>query len=150
MKIKKLLVCFFSVLFVVGCNTKHKSSEVASYKYDAESDKKQSVNVDVPDWVKEGTICYGLVVQHSKEEEYKYKKGKPVKAIVVSIGEHAVKLKALETVSLVKTIGCDQQRIVIGEVWDEVDGDIYKTREEAIEVLKKKHLYIEDDKVTVD
>lgn len=102
----------------------------------------------IPDWVEEGKVCYGLVVQINDKEQPV--KGKPVKAKVVQIGEHWVKMKALETVSLVEYEGCNQMGLTKGQTWDEDEGDLYLTLQDAIDALKEMNLYKIGDKVTVD
>ena len=143
----KLMILVLIVFF--SCNSQKKSDEVASYSYTEEvvemSDKLRS---KIPEWVVEGKICYGLVVQLN--EKKKEIKGKPIRAKVVQIGKDAVKMKALETVSLAEIEGCTKMGISKGETWDEDEGDFYLTKQDAIAVLKKKNLYKFSDKVTVD
>ncbi len=148
----KNLVYFLSfvlALFLFSCNSSKKSDEVASYSYKEEKvEMSADLKAKMPNWIEEGKICYGLVVQI--DEDKNPVKGKSIKAKIVQIGEDAVKMKALETVSLVETEGCTKMGISKGETWDEKDGDFYLTREDAIAALKKLNIYNSSDKVTVD
>ncbi len=148
-KLANILVLLTSII-LFSCNSSKKSDEVASYKYKEEKvEMSNELKAKIPDWVEEGKICYGIVVQvDSKSHEAR--KGKPVRAKVVQINANSVTMKALETVSLVQSTSCDQQRISKGQTWEESDGDLYLSLEEAIEALKKMKLYEISDKVTVD
>ena len=135
---------FFMLLIALGiysCNSSKKSEEVASYTYEEEIiELNDSLKAKIPDWVEEGKICYGIV--DLKNEKTKRKiMGKPVKAKVVQINENSVKMKALESVSLMPFDGCNQLGISKGQVWDEVQGDLYLTKQNAIEALKENELY---------
>jgi len=150
MKYLIVLVSFAVTLSITSCNnTSKKSEEVASYTYKEEKVEMSSeLKAALPSWVKEGTVCYGLVVQ--VDEKKTPVKGKPVKAKVVQIGKDAVKMKALETVSLVEIEGCSKMGINKGETWDENEGDLYLTLDEAVDALKKMNLYQISGRATVD
>ncbi len=144
-----LTVTFLLVLFLSSCNSSKKSDEVASYSYTEEKvEMSAELKAKMPEWVEEGKICYGLVVQVTEDD--KPVKGKAIKAKVVQIGKDAVKMKALESVSLAEVEGCTKMGISKGETWDENDGDFFLTREEAISKLKEMKVYHNSDKVTVD
>ena len=149
MKKQCLLIISFLLLFGVGCNSKKKSNEVASYSYEEEtiemSDKLKSL---VPEWVAEGKICYGLIVQIDKDKIPIF--GKPVKAKVVRIKKDAIIMKALENVSLAEVEDCSKMGLTKGETWNEEEGDFYLTKLDAVNALKKQKLYRDNDKVIVD
>lgn len=139
---KKLaLISFFLLnLFLYSCNSSNKSEEVASYTYEEKkTEMNDELKAKIPDWVEEGKVCYGLVIQVTNED--KPIKGKPVKAKVVQIDESSVKMKALETVVLDETIDCNLKGITKGQIWDEKDGDLYLTFDDAVEMLKKMDIY---------
>uniref|UniRef100_UPI003216E610 hypothetical protein n=1 Tax=uncultured Draconibacterium sp. TaxID=1573823 RepID=UPI003216E610 len=149
MKNQTLALTFVLTLLLASCNSSKKSDEVASYTYQEEKvEMSAELKAKIPEWVKEGTVCYGLVVQI--DEDKKPVRGKSIKAKVVQIGRDAVKMKALETVSLMEVEGCNKMGISKGETWDENEGDFFKTREEAIKALKELNLYHKSGKVTVD
>jgi len=131
-----LIVC----LFIFGsCNSKKKSDEVASYSYVEEKvEMSNKLKAIIPGWVKEGMVCYSLVVLVDKDDNPLI--GKPVKAKVVQIGENTVKMKALETVYISKIEGCVKNGILKGETWDEKLGDFYLTEGDAIQALLDKNL----------
>lgn len=152
MRFANLSVSFIILLLLAGCSSKNKSAEVASYEYKEETIAMNAeLRAKVPEWVEEGKICYGLIVQVESKSR-KPVKGKPVKAKVVQINKNYVKMKALEKVSLVETEGCDKMGLSKGQTWDEKQGDFYLTKEDAIEALKKMKIYKTKttDRVTVD
>ncbi|WP_319502360.1 hypothetical protein [uncultured Draconibacterium sp.] len=140
MKKLVLLVILFTSLCIISCNSSKNSDEIASYTYQEKKvEMSDSLRVKIPDWVEEGKICFGLVVQVTKEG--KPITGKPVKAKVVQIDENSVKMKALETVILYEGPDRNLKGINKGQVWDEKEGDLYLTFEEAVEVLEKMEIY---------
>ncbi len=132
-----ILLIFF--LFQ-GCNSKKRASEVAGYTYNEKATVTNQTSLKIPgDWVKEDVDCYGILVAVDKEG--KQLSGKPIHAKVVSVTATEIKMKALETVSLAEVKGCTKMGLSKGDSWNETEGDLFKTREEAIDFLKKKNLY---------
>ena len=149
MKNQYLSIIFFSLIFLFSCNSQKKSNEVASYEYEEEKvEMSAELRSKTPEWVVEGKICYGLVVQIDKNK--KPIKGKVIKAKVIQIQKDAIKMKALESASLVEVEGCTKMGINKGDTWDEKQGDFYLTKEDAINALKAMNLYKTYDKATVD
>ncbi len=149
MKNQFLPLVILALILLAGCNSQHKSDEVASYKYNEEEVKMSDVlKKKVPDWVTEGKICYGTIVQIDKDK--KLIAGKPIKAKVVQIKSDAVVMKALENISMVDVKGCSKMGLRRGDIWNEKDGDLYLTRQDAINSLIKLGIYKSTDKVTVN
>ncbi len=149
MKSQLLSLIFLVLLTLSSCNSQKKSNEVASYQYEEEKvEMSAELRSIVPEWVVKGKICYGLVVQIDSNKNPI--KGKTIKAKVIEIQRDAIKMKALESVSLVEVEGCTKMGLNKGDVWDEKDGDFYLTKEAAISALKEKGLYNTSDKITVD
>ena len=146
-------IVFFTsliTLFLLSCDNSKKSNEVATYTYEEEQvEMNQELKAAIPDWVEVGKVCYGLVVQVDSETKEPLR-GQPVRAKVVQIGENAVKMKSLETIMIAQTARCNRQLIDKGEVWDEMEGDLYLTRQDAIEALKRMKIYRESGRATVD
>lgn len=143
MKVQIFTFLVFIPLIFCNCNSSKRSEEIATYTYIEEKiELNDTLKAKVPAWVQEGKICYGLVVQINKYKEPV--KGKPVKAKIVQINENSVKMKALESVSLVEEEGCDQMGISKGQTWDEVEGDLYLTLEAALNALEKMSFYSAD------
>ena len=143
MKKLVLLVILFTSLCIISCNTSKNSDEIASYTYEEKKvEMSDALRVKIPDWVEEGKICYGLVIQVTKQR--KPITGKPVKAKVVQIDENSVKMKALETVILYEGPDRNLKGINKGQVWDEKEGDLYLTFDDAVEVLEKMGIYEEE------
>ena len=135
-----LLVILGTSLCIISCNSSKNSEEIASYTYqEKEIAMSDALLVKIPVWVEEGKICYGLVVQVTKEN--KPVSGKPVKAKVVQIDENSVKMKALETVILFEGTDRNLKGINKGQVWDEKEGDLFLTSDEAIEMLENMGIY---------
>jgi hypothetical protein len=63
---------------------------------------------------------------------------------VVHIDENSVKMKALETVILYEGPDRNLKGINKGQVWDEKEGDLYHTFDEAVKVLEKMGIYEEE------
>ena len=135
-----LLVILGTSLCIISCNSSKNSEEIASYTYqEKEIAMSDAFLVKIPSWVEEGKICYGLVVQVTKEN--KPVSGKPVKAKVVQIDENSVKMKALETVILFEGTDRNLKGINKGQIWDEKEGDLFLTSDEAIEMLENMGIY---------
>ena len=149
MKNQYLSIIFLLLFFLFSCNSQKKTNEVASYQYEEEKiEMSDELKSKTPDWVVEGKICYGLVVQLDKNKNPI--KGKIVKAKVIQIQRDAIKMKALESVSLVEVEGCTKMGLNKGDIWEEKQGDYYLTKEDAIDALKKRNLYKTSDKATID
>lgn len=132
---------------IVGCNNKKRSGEVAGYTYQEKETTPKGSNLKIQgDWLKEGVECYGLLVAVDKKGTQIH--GKPIKAQVVQISDSQIKMKALETVSLAEVKGCTKMGLQKGDTWDETDGDLFQTKEEAIAFLKEKKLFREKLEVT--
>ncbi len=135
-----LLIILGTSLCIISCNSSKNSEEIASYTYqEKEIAMSDAFLVKIPSWVEEGKICYGLVVQVTKEN--KPVSGKPVKAKVVQIDENSVKMKALETVILFEGTDRNLKGINKGQVWDEKEGDLFLTSDEAVEMLENMGIY---------
>ncbi len=149
MKNQKLQITILALLFIFGCNSQKKQQEVASYNYEEEKlEMNDELSNKVPDWVVKGKICYGLIVQI--DENKNMIKGKPIKAKILQIQKDAIKMKALESVSLVEVENCTKMGLYKGDIWDEEDGDLYLTNQDAINALIEMNIYKSSDKATVD
>ncbi|HYQ58918.1 MAG TPA: hypothetical protein VEP89_16365 [Draconibacterium sp.] len=136
-------ICFFS------CNSSKRTEEVASYAY-VEQPKVMSdeLKANLPDWVQDGKVCYGLIIQINTEKVPV--SARPIKAKVVQVNENAIKMKALESIKMKKKKSCSGFMVSKGETWDETAGQLYLTREEAVNALKEMNLYEIDPDETVD
>ncbi|WP_321345552.1 hypothetical protein [uncultured Draconibacterium sp.] len=148
---KKLVIIFtlLSNLIIFGCNSSRKSDEVATYSYQEEKvEMSDAFKAKIPEWVEEGTVCYGLMIQISTDSLPV--RGRPIKAKVVQVNKNSVKMKALESVKMEEIKTCSKYLVTKGEVWDEEEGDFYLTEQEAIQALKKMNLYNNVAKASVD
>lgn len=139
---KKLVffVILLTSLNIISCNSSKKSEEVASYTYEEEkSEMSDALKAKTPDWVEDGKVCYGLIIQITTDSIPV--RGRPIKAKVVQINENFVKMKALESVNMEQIKTCSRYLVTKGETWDEYEGDLYLTQQEAIDALKQMNLY---------
>jgi len=129
------------------CNSgrnKVANSQDSSYEYVEKKEELTGVlKQKIGDWAKEGKICYGVVVTTDSKGKAGY--GKPVKAKIIKIESSRIKMKSLEDLNLGEAKGCSKLSFSSGETWWETDGDLFKTREEAINFLKKKNLLKQDE-----
>ena len=136
-KILFTLLLIFGIFFLPGCNTGKKSDEIKNYSWQEE---KALLNPELQarlgSWVEEGTVCWGLVVTVDKNGTIH--RGLPVKAKVISFQKDSIKMKALEMVNLAQIKGCTKMGLAKGETWWEEDGDLFKTKEEAVSYLRRK------------
>lgn len=89
---------------------------------------------NVADWVKKGSEGYGIIISELSSGKVI---AKAVRIKVVSIRADQIKVKALESVSLLGG-DCNKLGISYGETWWEKDGDIYKTEREALQKITRK------------
>lgn len=129
MKIKSLLISI-SLLALISCNTKHKSEEIASYSYSANVKLTKVLYDRVGTWIEEGLDCYGCIAMY--DDDGNIIGAKPISAKTLVITEKAIKMKALETVSLAPKIGCTKLGLEKGDTWWENKGDLFQTKEEAV------------------
>ncbi len=116
------------------------NSQDSSYEYVEKKEELTGIlKQKVGDWAKEGKVCYGVVVATNSKGKAEY--GKSVKAKIVKIENNRIKMKSLEDINLGKKRGCSKLTFSSGTTWWEKDGDLFKTREEAISFLKAKGLY---------
>ena len=106
--------------------TSHLSKSVS--KEDSEILKK------VGDWADLNVEGYGVAVAEVKGKKI----GKPIKCKIIKIKKNRFKLKALEKVKLVNVKSCNQMAIRKGQTWWEKEADFWKSKEEALKVLKKR------------
>lgn len=129
------------VSIVLGCNTKNKSAEVATYKYtEKQAETNSELKRKIGDWLENGIECYGLVVAVNTQNIEE--RGKPVKAKVLNIAGNEVKMEALENVNIAASEDCPMMGLSIGETWMEKEGELFKTKEEAVAYLKSKGLFM--------
>lgn len=133
-----MIVFVFLLINIAGCGQHDKSKIIEQYKYDEDV---SVLNVKYPKeleaWLKEGTICYGIVMV--RDENKLPIRMKEVHAKVISINAGSIKMEALEDVAINRTIECNKVTLKKGECWDEVDGELFKSREEAIRFIDDKY-----------
>ena len=123
---------------IMSCISGNKSNQIKDYKY---SEEKVAVTgilqKKVGAWVKEGMTCYGIVILADKEGNPK--KVREIEAMVVSIQPDKIKMKAMEDLVLAPVEGCTKTGMKKGETWDELEGDLFQTRDGAIQYISFKY-----------
>ena len=95
----------------------------------------EELQAKVGSWLKKDVECYGIVVGYFADGSTL---GKSVKCRVVAIKSDKIKMKTIESVSLLPGEGCDKMGLAYGDTWWEEDGDIFRTREEAEAFIESK------------
>lgn len=135
------ILIFLAISVFVGCNSSNKPNAGETYQYVEETaELSDALKQKIGDWAKEGVICYGIVALQDTDGSLVF--GKPVKAKIMRIKPDSLKMKSLGNVNLSENEGCDKIGISYGDKWWETEGDIFKTKEEAEDYLKKNNLEV--------
>jgi len=134
-----LIIAGISLLLsIVACSERDKSKIIEQYKYEGNTNVLTELNKKkLGSWVKEGITCYGIIMV--RDENKRPVRLKEVQAKVLSIHSENIKMEALEDVAINRTIECNKVTLKKGECWDEIDGELFKTREEAIRFIDDKY-----------
>ena len=140
-RISFLLLVIYSL---TSCHSNPKTTVKPKETYKEEVTKlNDRLNERIGTWAQEGSKCFGLIVLANKDQSVKY--GKSIQAVIVSIRNDSLKMKALETINLAKTKDCNKLGISTGSTWWEKEGELFLTREEADNYLKTKGWVYKDD-----
>lgn len=138
---KQLMSIILVVIFagsILSCGSGNKSKQIKEYKYTEEKAAVTGVlQQKVGTWIKEGMTCYGIVIVTDKDGIPQ--KVKEIEAKVVSIQPDKIKMKAMEDLALAPFKGCTKSGMKKGETWDEIEGDLFQTRAEAIKHIDTKY-----------
>jgi len=133
-----ILAWFLLLISAVGCWQSDGSKVIEQYKYDEDiSVLNVKYKKEIGTWLNEGTICYGIVMV--RDENKRPVRLKEVQAKVISIRSESIKMEVLEDVAINHTIECNKITLKKGECWDEIDGELFKTREDAIRFIDDKY-----------
>lgn len=133
-----LIATFLQFILMVGCDQSNKSKILENYKYNESISAPNEIVLKKPGpWVKEGVLCYGIIVVH--DENNNPLRVKEVHAKVINIEPDKIRMRSLENIMMAQVKSCDKFGIREGEDWDEVDGDIFQTKEEAIKLIDTKY-----------
>ncbi len=134
-QITTLLFCVGLVIILNSCGSRNQSQATSQVVSEQTEVKLNDVlQKKVGSWIKEGSECYGFIVMIDKDG--KVSAIKELKAVVLIIQSDKIKMKALEDINLAPKAGCKKMGIAKGETWWETEGDLFQTREEAIEFKK--------------
>ena len=138
MNMRQLALIAFVVILagtIWGCGSGNKSKQIKEYKY---AEEKVTVNDTIQNkvgsWIKEGMTCYGIVIM--LDAKGRATKVKEIEAKVVSIQPDLIKMKATEELMMAPVQGCDKLGMKKGETWEEKEGDLFRTREEAVNFIE--------------
>lgn len=134
-----LLFAFITLLsYLAGCGQGDKSKLLKQYKYDDGKDVEAIVlNKKLDSWVKEGITCYGIIIVYNDVE--RPTRVREVYAKVISIEPDKIVMRSLENIAMSPVKGCVKFSLSKGEDWNEVEGDLFLTKEEAIKFIDSKY-----------
>jgi hypothetical protein len=119
---------------LTGCAPRDKSKILEKYKYEASTGSlNEALQKKVGSWIQEGMTCYGILIL--TDENGLPKRLKEIKAKVISIEKDKIKMKSLEDIALAPVKGCTKMGMKKGETWDETEGDLFLTKDEAIKFI---------------
>jgi len=128
----------FLLLNFAGCRQTDKSKILKQYKYDsAKIVSNEIFKKKLDTWVKEGVICYGIVIVN--DASGLPLRIKEVNAKVISIQSDKIRMKSLEDIVMAPIKGCTKHSITKGEEWEETEGDLFQTKEESIKFIDTKY-----------
>ena len=132
-----ILVCISLLAGVSGCGHQDKSKILEQYKYDEDIDILNIHKEKLEDWIKDGVSCYGIVM--IRDQNKLPVRLMEVHAKVVRIDSEGIKMEALEDVAANKIAECNKLSLKTGECWEEVDSELFKTRDEAVNFIDKHY-----------
>ncbi|HCY40068.1 MAG TPA: hypothetical protein DHV48_01720 [Prolixibacteraceae bacterium] len=138
LKLMKQLILIIAgiilLLYMPGCGQSDKSKILEQYKYDeSKSGSDGIITKKIGSWVKEGITCYGIVIVDDKN-------GIPLRikvvhAKVISIDPDKIIMRSLENIDMSPVDGCDKFTLKKGDDWNETEGDLFQTKEDAIKFV---------------
>lgn len=141
MKRITMVIAVAAMIIAAGCSRTDKQSGQSQQDQISTSQETPVVlnaqlNSKIGSWAVKGKECYGIVMTTLKNGKVL---AKSVKCKIMVMQPDQLKMKAIESVSLMGSAGCDRMGLKYGETWWEKDGDLFLTREEADAfILKQK------------
>lgn len=133
-ELKLTIVTCILILLVSGCGQSDKSKILEKYTYVESNNSPDIMNKrKLEPWVKEGMICYGIVIVH--DESKNPLRVKEVHAKIIRIEPDKIMMRSMENIRMAEIKGCKVFSLQKGEDWVELEGDIFRTREDAIEFI---------------
>jgi len=128
-----------SAIILNSCSDNKGGQQVSATQNSPKEETKVVLNEELQaklgSWLQKGSECYGIVVGYFADGSTL---GKAVKCKVMSIKPDKIRMKTIESVSLLEGEGCDKMGLAYGDTWWEEEGDIFRTREEAELYIKQK------------
>ncbi len=133
-KLILMIVTCILTLYMSGCGQSDKSKILEKYKYvESNNSPDDMIKKKLDPWVKEGMICYGIVIVH--DESKNPLRVKEVHSKIISIEPDKIRMRSLENIRMAEIKGCKVFSLQKGEDWIELEGDIFRTREDAIKFI---------------
>lgn len=128
---------YFIVLIALVCcnsckNNKKRVVVVKSLPLEVDNSYGARPISELPEYVKEGVEGYGIIVSNIEGRIF----GRPVKCRVVRVSGKEIKLRFLETTSLVHNVEC-AKKVKKGNSYWEKEGEFWLTYQEAIDFIRK-------------
>jgi len=131
-----ILISAFVILLlsIFACGQRDSSKILSQYKFEEDTTFVKVLNKNnLNTWLKEGMSCYGIIIV--RDENKVPQRIKEIHAKVINIKPESIKMEALEDVMINKIASCNKISMKKGECWEEVDGELFKTVEEAIRYI---------------
>ena len=130
------------IVILVGtlwsCGSGNKSKQIKDYKYTEEkSTLNDSIAKKAGSWIREGLTCYGIIISVKRMGHVTMVK--IIEAKVVSIQPDLIKLKSMEDLVMAPIQGCDRVSIKKGDTWEEKEGELFRTRAEAVKYVQTNY-----------
>ena len=134
----KGIVSIFFIIALSACHSGDRSKELSQYDYPGDNQAlNETLRSKVGSWIEEGKTCYGILIL--QDENGLPKKLKEVKAKVILIEKDQIKMKSVEDITLAPVEGCNKVGIRKGETWWEKEGDLFRSKEEAVHFIDKNY-----------
>lgn len=138
--LKFVLGLFFILL--LGCSSQDQSPTIIDetlFFLNENQQLKDEIKVKFPTWIKNDLECYSFVkIKNDKGNLSAY----PIHCKILAVLRGGVKCRILETTSYFAEIKCKKYDVKSGFVWYEKEGELFKTKQEAIEAIQKKGYYL--------
>jgi len=133
-----IIACIVLLLSMFACGHSDKSKILEQYKFDEDATvigvlNKKKLN----SWLKEGMTCYGILMV--RDENGHPKRIKEIQAKVIRINTESIKMEALEDIMINPIASCNKVSLKKGESWDEIEGELFKTKQEAIQYIDQQY-----------
>ena len=140
--IKFFILLVFTSISFIQCNNDPKiesTLNIEEFFYSEKTDKMpENLEKKIGSWAKVGTQCYGILFLNTDSIKLV---GYPIPCKIISYHDKGIKCRVTKNYYPYKEFGCSKIGLRKGEVWLEMEGDLFKTEAEAIDYLKSMNAY---------